>query len=286
MSRCEFIKGQSPNYSVSYLCSFSRVERSSYYEWLNREEKSEDLKLVTEIRSIFAKSRNTYGAIRMTRELKERGYCVNRKKVARLMKLEGLKSVHKRKFKVMTTDSNHNNPVADNLLEQDFSATAPNQKWASDITYVRTSEGWLYLAVVIDLFSRKVIGWSTGDTLETKLCVDALKMAITRRGQPRQLVHHSDRGSQYSSFLYRLLLKQNSMEASMSRRGNCYDNAVVESFFHTLKVESIYQKDFETRKEARAEISDYIESFYNVWRRHSALDYLNPSEYENLRLAA
>jgi transposase InsO family protein len=262
------------------------VERSSYYEWLGREEKPEELKLVAEIRSVFAQSRKTYGAIRLTRELRERGYRINKKKVARIMKQEGLKSVHRKKFKVVTTDSNHNNPVANNLLEQDFTATAPNQKWASDITYIRTAQGWIYLAVVIDLYSRKIVGWSTSDSLETELCLKALKMALLRRGAPKELIHHSDRGVQYTSFLYRLLLKQNGITPSMSAPGNCYDNAVVESFFHTLKVECVYQFDFETRNEARREISDYIEGFYNCLRRHSALDYLNPSEYEKVMLAA
>lgn len=286
MSRFEFIKKWSLEYPVIQLCSFCGVERSSYYEWLNRKEPKADLELETEIRSIFSRSRETYGAIRVTRALKSKGRFVNKKRVARLMAKNGLKSVHKRKFKACTTDSKHSSPVADNILSQDFRASGANQKWASDITYIKTDEGFLYLAVVIDLFSRRVIGWSTGKSLETDLCLGALKMALARRAKPKELIHHSDRGSQYCSLAYLDLLKKYGIQASMSRKGNCYDNAVVESFFHTLKVECVYQTKFGSRSQARREIADYIENFYNCWRQHSTLDYMNPCEFENFRLAA
>ena len=260
------------------------MNRSSYYDWLKREGSAKVVNnnlLLTQIRAVFEKSRQTYGAIRMTRELRSFGYEVNKKRVARLMREDGLKSVHKRKFKVCTTDSKHNYPVAANILEQDFSTTAPNQKWGCDITYIPTKEGWLYLAVVLDFYSRKIVGWSMGSSLHAELCCDAVTKALIRRNQPVELVHHSDRGSQYASFEYRRIIEKHGMTPSMSRKGNCYDNAMVESFFHTLKVECVHRHQFDTRKEAFREVSKYIEQFYNNWRRHSALDYLNPVEYEN-----
>jgi len=266
-----------------------KVNRSSYYDWLKREEvvrsKSNRL-LLTEIRAIFNKSRQTYGAIRITKELWSLGYKVNKKRVARLMHKDGLKSVHKRKYKVCTTDSKHSYPVSENVLQQDFSTTAPNQKWGSDITYIRTDEGWLYLAVVLDFCSRKVVGWSMDSSIDAKLCCDALGKALVKRKPPEDLIHHSDRGSQYASFDYRRILKKHRMTPSMSRKGNCYDNSMVESFFHTLKVECADRQQFASKKEAFIVISNYIEQFYNNWRRHSALDYLNPVEYENMLLLA
>lgn len=284
MSRCEYVQEQSVEYSISFLCQVCAVNRSSYYDWLSREDSTrtrENRLLLAEIKSVFEQSRKTYGAIRVTKELRSKGFEINRKRVARLMQQNGLKSVHKRKFKVLTTNSKHKLPIVENRLEQNFSASKPNEKWVSDITYIRTKEGWVYLAVVIDLFSRKVIGYSMEDSMHTKLCSDALRMALVRRYYPKELVHHSDRGSQYASFEYRLILKQNGITPSMSRKGNCYDNSVVESFFHTLKVECVYQNDFCSKKEAKKEVSNYIEQFYNNWRRHSSLDYLNPVEYEN-----
>lgn len=265
------------------------MNRSSYYDWLKRAEvgkKANATLLLTEIRAIFEKSRQTYGAIRMTRELRCRGYKVNKKRVARLMREDGLKSVHRRKFKVCTTDSKHSYPVAENILHQDFSTTAPNQKWGCDITYIPTDEGWLYLAVVLDFYSRKIVGWSMDSSLHAELCCDAVTKALIRRNRPVELVHHSDRGSQYASFEYRRILKKHGLTPSMSRKGNCYDNAMVESFFHTLKVECVHRQRFATRNDAFREISNYIEQFYNNWRRHSALDYLNPVEYENLFMLA
>ena len=276
------------NYSITFLCKVFKVMRSSYYDWLTRESKPKDknLKLVTEIKSIFEQSRKTYGVIRVTKDLKENGYHINKKKVARIMKENGLKSVHKAKFNPQTTDSKHNYKVADNVIHQDFTTTGPNQKWGTDITYVRTEEGWLYLAIVLDFYSRKVVGWAFSDSLKTDLCSRALKMALIRRGFPQEIIHHSDRGVQYASTEYSKILKDNNLIQSMSRKGNCYDNAITESWFHTYKVECVKQNQYQTKKQARIDGIDYIENFYNIKRRHSSLDYLSPVEYEECRLRA
>ena len=200
--------------------------------------------------------------------------------VARIMQLEHIWAVHKRKFRV-TTDSEHELPVAENLLARDFAATRPNEKWVSDITYIRTREGWLYLAVIIDLFSRKVVGWSMRSDLKTGLLLEALSMAIRARKPPAGLIHHSDRGVQYASCLFQEALRQARMLCSMSRKGNCWDNAVAESFFSTLKRELIYPNSiFASKEDARSKIFSYIETWYNRLRKHSALKYLSPSEYE------
>jgi len=196
-----------------------------------------------------------------------------------MMRAEGLRAKGARKFKA-TTDSRHARPVAQNVLDRDFTATAPNQKWVGDITYIWTEEGWLYLAVVIDLFSRMVVGWSLQDRMTSELVCDAMQMAIKRRGKEVQTLCHSDRGSQYASDLFQALLKRNGFTCSMSRKGNCWDNAVAESFFHSLKVEAVHGENFRTRDEARRAVFDWIECFYNVTRRHSALGFISPSEFE------
>lgn len=270
-------------YPISELCSLLQVSRSGYYEWRSREESKrsrENRVLVVEIRSVHEESRRSYGAIRTCRELKKRGKSCSKNRVARLMREKGIRSTHKGKYRVCTTNSKHEHPVAQNIVSQDFSAKAPNEKWGSDITYIPTAEGWLYLAVVLDFHSRKIVGWKAGESLRTELCSDALRMALLRRQPPAKLIHHSDRGIQYASFEYRSLLRANNFCQSMSRKGNCYDNAIVESFMHTLKVECVHQRKYQSRSEARRDIADYIENFYNTKRMHSSLDYLSPVEYE------
>jgi transposase InsO family protein len=214
------------------------------------------------------------------RELKENGIECGKNRVARIMKKLGIKSVYRRKFKVCTTDSKHNLPVAENIIAQDFSATAPNQKWGCDISYIHTDEGTQYLAVVLDFFSRKIIGWKMSDTMSAKLCCEALRMAMVRRQPPAELIHHSDRGSQYASFEYRSMLKLGNFSQSMSRKGNCYDNSMVESFFGTLKIERVHRIRYATGKQAQNDIENYIDNFYNLKRRHSSLDYASPIDYE------
>jgi putative transposase len=226
----------------------------------------------------------TYGSPRMHRELQERGLRCGRHRVARLMRKNGIVAVHKRAFRV-TTDSAHPLPVAANVLERKFKATAPDQKWVGDITYIPTREGWLYLAVVMDLFSRRIIGWSMNERLEKELATDALKMALKQRGIAPELFH-SDRGVQYASGAHQELLEQNGVIASMSRKANCWDNAVAESFFRSLKVERVYRRRYASRQHARIDIFDYIERFYNRKRRHSSLGYLCPAAFEESRIAA
>lgn len=220
----------------------------------------------------------------MHKELRARGWRVGRNRVARIRRDNGIRADRKRKYK-RTTNSSHDLPVAPNLLERQFEVDGPNQVWLADITYVPTREGWLYLAAVIDLFSRKIVGWSMDQRMTKQLCIDALTMAVLNRKPPEGLLHHSDRGSQYASYEYQKLLQKCGMRCSMSRKGDCLDNAPMESFFGTLKTESIHRMDFATREAARREIFDYIEVFYNRKRRHSALGYMTPAEFEMAEVA-
>lgn len=236
--------------------------------------------LESKIKEVHQESRGTYGSPRLHAELKAQGFEVGRNRVARIMREQGITGQMPRKFR-RTTDSNHTFPVEENILARDFNVDGPDKVWATDITYVRTWEGWLYLAVVIDLFSRKVVGWSMANHLRTELVLDALRMALGRRLPSKDLLHHSDRGSQYASHEYRKALRQHGIVCSMSRRGDCWDNAVVESFFGTLKTELLYRRPITSRKMARAAICEYIEVFYNRKRRHSYLGNLSPEDYEN-----
>jgi putative transposase len=288
----ETVERERETYPVAAMCRILGISRTGYYDWRKRpvsERALADERLKPHIREAFVEGRETYGSPRVTRVLKKRDIPVSRKRVARLMKEENLISVHfKRRFKPQTTDSAHDMPIAPNVVSQDFSATRPNEKWGSDITYIPTDEGWLYLAVVLDFFSRRVVGWATSATVDTKLTLGALTMAGLRRSVLglTSLVHHSDRGCQYASAEYRAQLAQLGITPSMSRTGNCYDNAMVESFFHTLKAELIDRRTFKTRKEALEAIRDYLENFYNQTRMHSALNYAAPIEFERLQLAA
>lgn len=255
---------------------------SSYYAWLKRPEskrKEENQQIVEEIKVIYKQSRNTYGSPRMYVELKKQNISCSQNRVARLMKLHQIAAKRKKRF-VVTTDSKHNLPVAENTLNQDFQASKANEKWVTDITYIHTKEGWLYLAVVLDLFSRKIIGWSMDANMERWLVINALKMALQSRHPPKGLLHHSDRGSQYASIDYQKLLVDHKISCSMSRKGNCYDNAVMESFFATLKQELVYHRLYQDRKEAKQDIFEYIQVWYNRKRSHSSLGYLSPEEFE------
>jgi putative transposase len=264
------------------------VSRGGYYAWLKRptsHRSCENEKLKAKILDIFHGTHRTYGVPRIHADLRFQGFCCGRNRVARLMRQLGIKAKTKRRFKA-TTDSKHNLPVAPNLLDRNFEAAGPNKIWAADITYIPTREGWLYLAVCIDLYSRMVVGWSMDSRITKQLVVDAFNMAARNRPGARGLVHHSDRGSQYASQEFQNILQSYNMLCSMSRKGNCYDNAVVESFFHSLKTEWVHHYRYKTRQEAKASIFEYVEIFYNRQRRHSHLNYLSPADYEHWALAA
>jgi putative transposase len=268
---------------VTTLCRVLEVSRSGFYAWEDRDPSKrsmDDDKLCVEIVAIHKASRGTYGSPRVHAELQALGIAVSRKRVARLMRTLGLESPRKKRFKA-TTDSKHDMPVADNVLDRHFEVEAPDLAWVTDITYVWTDEGWLYLAAILDLFSRRVVGFAMNGRIDRALVLQALKLAAGRRVPDAGLTHHSDRGSQYASSDYRQALADLDIVCSMSRKGNCWDNAVAESFFATLKTELVYRRRFVTRVEAREAIFDFIETFYNSHRRHSTLGYLSPMEFEN-----
>ncbi len=286
--RYQFIEKHRNDYPVTLMCRVMQVTRSGYYAWRNEPlslRKVADLVLLQHIEDIFEEGRQTYGSARIQGILADQGICCGRERVARLMQVAGLKPKTRRPFRVITTDSKHQLPVAANQLDQDFTADGPDQKWGTDITYVATAAGRLYLAVVLDLYSRRIVGWAMSDSLQRQLVIDALQMAITARRPAPGVLHHSDRGSQYASRDYQALLTRTQMVSSMSRKGNCYDNAMVESFFGTFKTELVYQRHYATRAEARADIFEYIEVFYNRIRCHSALGYKSPVRFEALSLA-
>ena len=267
---------------IATACAVLNVSLSGFYAWKNREaspRQHRDMVLLAHIRAQFSTSHETYGSPRMHAELNEDGMAVGRHRVARIMQENSLKARQKTRFK-KTTDSDHGGPVAKNVLDQDFTADAPNQKWGVDISYVWTAEGWLYLAIVLDLFSRRIVGWSMSDRMKKGLAIEALQRAITMRAPPAGLIHHSDRGSQYCAHAYRKLLDDHGFVASMSGRGNCYDNAMVETVFKTIKSELIWRTAFASREQAMDAIGLYIEGFYNPRRRHSSLAYASPAAFE------
>ena len=277
-----FIAVEKATFHVSALCKVLEVSRSGFYAWMERVPSArslEDAKLRVHIAAAYELGRGAYGAPRIHRELRAAGFNVSRKRVARLMGELGLRSRRKRRFKA-TTDSNHALPIAENVLDRKFGVEAPNVAWVTDITYVWTSEGWLYLAAILDLFSRRVVGFAMSERIDRALVLQALAAAVGRRVPNAGLVHHSDRGSQYASNDYQNALDDLGVVCSMSRKGNCWDNAVAESFFATLKTELVYQRRFATRAEAREAIFEFIEVFYNQQRRHSSLGYVSPMEYE------
>jgi transposase InsO family protein len=266
------------------MCKVIKVDKSSYYHWIKAGcvVKKTDIQLNDMIQAIFIQSRNNYG----TRPIRDKlielyGLLVSRKRISMIMKELHLKVKMKRRYK-NTTDSNHNLPIAPNILNRDFYASNPNEKWVGDITYISTGEGWLYLSTVIDLYSRKIVGWSMDDTMKVSLVNDALSMAIQQRNPPAGLLWHTDRGSQYASYSHKDLLLKNNITASMSRKGNCWDNAVAESFFKTLKNNLLYKTYFYTKKQAKAEIFEYIEFYYNRTRSHSYLGNLSPVRFEEI----
>jgi len=270
------------------MCQALEVSKSGYFAWRHGRaspRRSQDRALSVHIQAIHQQSRQTYGSPRIHHELKANGMAVGKKRVERLMKAAGVAVLPLRRF-VTTTDSDHDQPVAPNLLEQDFTADAPNQRWVTDITYIPTDEGWLFLAAIVDLYSRKVVGWAMQPTMHRSLVLKALTMAIADRQPSAGLIHHSDRGSQYASDDYRAALTAHGMIASMSRRACCYDNAVAESFWHTLKNELIHRRQFQTRDEAKRAIFEYIEVFYNRSRRHTSIGNLSPMDFELQRAKA
>ena len=279
-----FIRDHRGEFDVCVMCGILEVTESGFYAWLGRAESDRAVRareLSEQIRVIHHRSKGVYGAIKVTKDLHHRKVAVDRKTVAKLMGAMGLRSVVSKKFRVQTTDSNHCNPVAPNTLNREFaSATAPNKIWSTDITYIHTDEGVLYLAGVMDLFSRKIVGWSIDDTMTAELVESAFNAAVSSRKNAFGLLHHSDRGVQYTSRRYRELLDVNGVRVSMSRTGNCYDNAVVESFWGKLKTEMVYQFQFATKEEAKAAVFEYIEMFYNRIRLHAALDYVSPEQFE------
>jgi transposase InsO family protein len=265
------------------MCEVLNVSRSGYYAWKDRSVSDRDRhsqELIEQIRRVHEQSSGTYGSPRIHAELVDQDVkvCVNT--VARLMKQAQIRSIMHRKFVVQTTDSNHDLPVADNLLDQQFAADLPDQTWCCDITYIPTGEGFLYLAAVMDLCSRKIVGWSMADHLRTELCSNALQMALQSRRPGAGLIHHSDRGVQYASGDYMQLLQSHDIVVSMSRLGNCYDNAAMESFWGTLKTELVHHQEYRTREQARQSIFRYIECWYNRKRRHSAIGYKSPEQFE------
>jgi putative transposase len=272
---------------IDMMCRVLKVSRSGFYAWRERPESKQATsrrRLIGIIKEVHEESNRSYGSPRVYRELIARGEICCENTVARYMRENDIVAKTKRKFK-QTTDSNHSLPVAKNLLDRDFDQLEPNRVWVSDITYIPTREGWLYLAMVLDLFGRKVVGWSMSHRIDRHLVMDALTMAVKNRRPPPNLIHHSDRGSQYASNDFQKLLDDHDMICSMSRKGNCWDNAVAESFFHSLKTELVHHEDFATREEARLAIFEYIEVFYNRIRRHSSLGYLSPADYEALMLS-
>jgi putative transposase len=283
--RFRFIATEKAWFPVRVLCRTLQVSRAGFYAWQGRlpaPRVRADERLALEIAAIHAESRRCYGSPRIHAELAERGHRLSRKRVARLMRTRGLAARRRRRFRV-TTHSQHPFPIAPNLLARQFERATPDLAWVTDITYLPTSEGWLYLAVIVDLCSRSAVGWAMNERITDDLTLGALGMALERRRPPPGLLHHSDRGSQYASAEYQRALAEHGIVCSMSRRGNCWDNAVAESFFATLKVELVHEATWATRAAARTDLFEYLEVFYNGQRRHSALGYLSPRAFEQRR---
>lgn len=276
------IKEESSRFSLALMCRLLSVSASGYYDWRSRKpsrREEENRQLANKIKAIFDDEKSRAGALRITKRLNNEGTPVGRHRVAKIMRSNGWRARAAKKFKA-TTNSNHQLPVAPNLLQQNFSAHRPNEKWVSDITYIWTDEGWLYLAVVMDLCSRKVVGWALCERMTKQLVIDALQMAIWSRKPPRGLILHSDRGSQYCSLDYQKLLTLHGIVCSMSKRGDCYDNASMESWNHSFKVEAIHGEKFETRAIAKNHVFEYIEIYYNRKRLHSMIGYKSPELFE------
>ena len=282
----QFMHENRTEHSIEKMAYVLNVSRSCYYAWLNAEpsqHKIRDLVLLFKIKQIYFKYRRTYGSPRIFKELKKAEFICSEKRIARIMQENSLVAIQKRKFR-LTTDSNHDYPISPNLLNREFAVEKADTCWVSDITYIWTDEGWLYLAIILDLFSRMAVGWAMESHMRSELVINALDMAVTHRSPEDDLMFHSDRGVQYASKDFRKKLKSNNMIQSMSRKGNCWDNACAESFFSTLKMEEVFHKKYKTRAEARKSIFEYIAVFYNRERSHSTLDFLSPIEYEEVQL--
>lgn len=281
--RFRFIEDHRTDYPVRIICGVLDISPAGYYAWRSRPESrrsAANRELLGHIRQVHRDTRGRYGSPRIHVELQAQGRGVSRGRIERLMRRHGIRANMARPRRVRTTDSRHDYPIAPNLLNRNFSAAAPNQVWLTDITYVETGQGWLYLAAVMDLYSRRIVGWAMDDHLRTELPLAALNMAISTRRPDANLIHHSDRGVQYASTDYRTALQSAGMRPSMSRRADCWDNAPMESFFHTLKTEQVYHRKYETREQAKSDIFAYIEGFYNRTRRHSSIGYKTPIEIE------
>lgn len=276
------IRAADGGFPVVLMCRALGVSRSGYLAWKRRPDSQRaqnDRELLTHISTVRVGRKRAYGSPRVTHALRLKGIPCGRKQIARIMRQAGIRATAARKFRV-TTDSKHDRPIASNILNRQFNPLATNQAWVADITYIWTDAGWLYLAAVLDLYSRRIVGWSMKERLTEDLVLDALEMALQTRKPDGDLVHHSDRGSQYAAREYQRVLAQRGITCSMSRKGNCWDNAVMESFFHTLKVECVHQTSYADRDEARTDLFDYIEVFYNRERLHSSLGYLSPARFE------
>jgi len=284
--RYRFVEDHRTAWPVSIQCDVLEVSRSGYYAWRKRPASGRARRreeLTDRIRAVHAmRYQDVYGAPRIQQELVAQGHPCNRKTVARCMKQAGIQAKTVKQFRVSTTDSNHAHPVAGNIVDRNFAPSEKNQTWTADITYIPTGEGWLYLAAVEDLYSRKIVGWSMSERIDSRLAVDALEMAVQRELPGAGLVAHSDRGVQYASEHYQTLLRKHGVTCSMSRKGNCWDNAPMESFFATLKKELVHHERYRTREEARRSLFEYIEVFYNRVRRHSSLGYLSPHQFEQV----
>lgn len=288
MSASEIVDAGQGGLSVVETCQLAGVSRSTYYHDRNRKPSvraRQDAAIGAEVRAIFAETKKRYGSPRIMRVLRRRGVRVGKKRVARLMRENGLIARYKKRFRV-TTNSEHNHPISPNLLKRDFTADAPNNVWIGDITYIWTQEGWMYLATVIDVFSRRVVGWAMRPYLSRQLAIEALQRALDLRSPGQGLIFHSDRGCQYASLDYRRILRSHGIQQSMSRSGNCLDNAMAESFFSSLEFELLMQNNFESRSGALWAVAEYIENFYNRDRLHSGLDYESPVEYEMKQMTA
>jgi putative transposase len=278
-----FVKEHRILWPVSAICRVLKVSRSGFFAWLKRKPPARQQRrteLIGKIKAVYEQNRGLYGSPRVYRALLIDGQVVSRNTVAKLMRQEKMRARTRRRWVPRTTDSRHRRPVAPNVLDRDFSASAPDRKWVADITYVPTEEGWLYVAAVLDCFSRRIVGWSMADHLQTDLAGGALRMALQQRRPAEGLLHHSDRGVQYASEDYQRLLTGHGMEVSMSGKGDCWDNAVMESFWATLKTELVHQERYQTRVQAQASIFEYIEVFYNRKRLHSSLGYVSPESFE------
>lgn len=276
--------GQNPDrWPVEVMCRVLKVSRGGYYGWTRRlpsRRARRNEQLLKKIRKVHQENRELYGSPRVHRALLIDGESVSRNTVAKLMRQAKIRAKSRRKYIPRTTNSRHTKPVADNLLDRNFTACGPDRKWVADITYVPTGEGWLYLSAVMDVYSRRIVGWSMADHMESDLVADSLHMALQRRRPGKGLLHHSDRGVQYASEDYQHLLASHGITVSMSGKGDCYDNAMMESFWATLKTELVHQRRYATREQARASIFEYIEVFYNRQRLHSSLGYVSPESFE------